>query len=77
MNIVLELQSYFTRYTGGVTHYELQVDKGTLLKDILNDIPDIPGNEIGFAVVNKIRKDWDTPLKDGDIVKLYTVIISG
>lgn len=37
----------------------------------------IPQDEVGFATRNKVKFDWNEPIRNDDSVKLYPVIIAG
>lgn len=76
MNIRLEMQSYFCKYTNTLEHINVHLDDGAVLEDVLKFVPAIPRDEIGFAAINGIKRDWSNHLKDGDRVKLYTAIIT-
>lgn len=37
----------------------------------------IPNEEVGFATINNVKHNWNDPIKDGDKVKVFPVIIAG
>ncbi|MCX7745902.1 MAG: hypothetical protein N2645_03280 [Clostridia bacterium] len=82
MKVTIEVTSWFKRFTGGRTQMELEILEGTSALDAAADTG-IPKDEIGFITVCTgtgdeclLVKDEYT-VKDGDILRVYPMLIGG
>lgn len=76
MKVRLEISSWFKRYTGGELAMEVELSPGAAVLHAVR-MAGIPEEEVGFAVVNDVKVEMNHPLKDGDALKVYPVIIGG
>jgi len=89
VNVTIGVTSWFRRYTGGLSILELQFEGGETAGQIIQKAG-IPTEEIGFITVSvkdprqdssfavlEKRVGEEYEVADGDILKVYPMIIGG
>lgn len=76
MRVHVEMTEWFKRYTGGNRNFDLDVEDGaTAVKAVV--FTGVPEEEVGFITVNSSRVDTGFVLSEGDLLKVYPLIIGG
>ncbi|NLN04123.1 MAG: hypothetical protein GX166_04785 [Clostridiaceae bacterium] len=66
------------RFKDDENSFELSIDgREEILLDELVSFLNIPDEEVGFATINNVKHNWNDPIKDGDRIKIFPVIIAG
>ena len=66
------------RFKDDENSFELSIDgRDEILLDELVSLLNIPDEKVGFATINSVKHNWNDPIKDGDRIKIFPVIIAG
>lgn len=76
MQISVELSAWLKRYTDGKSTMTVELPEGATIQDLIQSLA-IPVEEVGFAVVNDQRKDFDYVIMPQDKISLYQYILAG
>lgn len=76
MQISVELSAWLKRYADGKSTMIVELPEGSRVKDLIEKLS-IPVEEVGFAIVNDERKDFDYVIVPGDKISLYQYILAG
>jgi hypothetical protein len=76
MLVYLELSGWFKRYTDGHTRLEITIKPGTTALQAIT-LSGIPVSEVGLITVADVKVTHDHLLNDGEVLRVYPVIIGG
>lgn len=85
ITMVITVELFYTlkkyckdRFKGAENSFVLEVDdKDEITLDELISYLNVPNDEVGFATKDNVKHNWNDPIKDGDKIKIYPVIIAG
>jgi sulfur carrier protein ThiS len=77
LKVKIDLSPYFDRYINTHTLKGIEISQERItVTDLLTSIK-VPQGEIGFIIVNGIRRNKDYILQDGDKVTILPALIGG
>jgi hypothetical protein len=77
LKVKVELSPYFDRYVNTHTLKDIEFSQEIInITDLLTSIK-VPQEEIGFIIINGIRRNKDYIIHDGDKITILPALIGG
>jgi len=76
MKIGVEVNDFFKRYNVKTGKFDLQIEQGKNVSNLLDDL-NLPKEKVGFVIVNNKRVDEDYVFAENDSVYISPLAMGG